>query len=357
VTFPDLAAVVHLDEAPAKLLEELPELYSSAYSFAEYIALEERPWRMYACELTEPRHVIVFTSHGATVDVLNKVIEIEPAALERVVAAIFRARPEIKRIRAEVKFPPDELGRPVRQLLRGDDQVVELPANEEDYERLLGAATRKHLREYRNRLYRKHPDFKLRTFAGDELSLALVEQAFAWNRQNIESKGKRWLFDDDPAVPYVTWQLLQPHGLALCGYIGDEYVAGWLLQLVGRDCWWLVGGYDPAFSDLHLGFLMTWFCIIESIRRGYARTHLLFGTVTIKQRLGARPVTAWRVSIYRSRLDKTLYARERWSLLVRDRQVLYRKARESLRRRLKERLPVVARLHAQLKRKSETADS
>jgi hypothetical protein len=310
---------------------------------------------MYACELDDPRHVIVFTSHGATVDVLNKVIEIEPAAVERVTAAIFRARPEIKRIRLEVKFPPRELGRPVRHLYHEDDHVVELPASQEDYERLLGAATRKHLREYRNRLHRKHPDFNLRTFEGDGLTLALVEQVFAWNRQSIESKGKRWLFEGNPAVPYVTWRLLQPHGLALCGYIGDECVAGWLLQLVGHDCWWLVGGFDLTYSDVHLGFLMTWFCITESIRRGCEHTHLLFGTGTVKERLGARPVTAYLVSVYRSRLDKALYARERWSLLVRDRKLLYRRARLTLRKRLKERLPALARWHAQVKRKRETA--
>ena len=110
--FPDLGATVHLDEAPPELLDELPGLYESPFSTAQYFAIYDRPWRLYACELDEPRHVLVFTSRGATADVLNKVIEIEPSAVERLAAAIFRARPEIRRIRAEVKFPPRLLALP-----------------------------------------------------------------------------------------------------------------------------------------------------------------------------------------------------------------------------------------------------
>jgi hypothetical protein len=53
--------------------------------------------------------------------VLSKV-DIEPAAIERFAAAIFRARPEIRRIKAEVKFPPGELNVPVRTLYRANEQ-------------------------------------------------------------------------------------------------------------------------------------------------------------------------------------------------------------------------------------------
>jgi hypothetical protein len=332
--YPDLGAIVHLDGAPNDLLDELPELYHSPYSTAEYFTAHDRPRRIYACELHEPRHVVAFSTLGATADVLNKVIEIEPAALERVATAIFRAHPEIRRVRAEVKFPPHELGMPVRQLYRADDQVIALPASRQAWERRLGTATRRHLPEYRNRLQREHPDFRLDTLEGAEIGLPLVEQIFAWNRHRIVAKGESWLYDEQPASAHKLWRLLQSRGVALCGYLGDELVAGELLQHMGPDCWAQIGGFDPAHGDFHLGFLMTTFCVTEAIGRGAARLHFGWGTIDYKQRLGAVPVTAYRIAVFRSPLDKALYARETWRTLARDRNIYYWRARRRFKRRL-----------------------
>jgi hypothetical protein len=333
-------AQVHLDRVPPELLEELPELYSSAFCTAEYFAVHDRPLRMGACELNDPRHVIVFTASGATVDVLNKVIDVGPDAVQRYADAIFRARPGTRRIRAELKYAPRLLDLPARETYRGDDQVVELPASVPEWEASLGKSSRRNLRGYRNRLYRRHPDFELRALEGAEVSLALVEEAFAWNRERIGAKGERWGYEGHPEAPYRTWQLMQRHGVALCGFDGDRHVATELLLFVGRDCWAHSGAVEPAYLEVRLGSLMTSFVIEESIRRGCARTHLMWGTIPYKHSLGARPVTGYRVSLYRSRFDKALYARDRWAALVRDRELLYWRARGELKRRL----PAVARL-------------
>jgi hypothetical protein len=340
LSYVDLGATVHRDgnlaDVPADVLAELPSLYGSPFSTAEYFAIYDRPRRVSVCELREPRHVVVFAPHGATADVLNKVAAIEPAAFERVVAAIFRAHPELRRIRAEIKFPPHELTRPLRQTYRSDDQVIELPADPSAWESRLGASTRKHLHRYRNGLRRKYPAFRLDTLEGGAITLPLVEQTLEWNRQRISAKGDSWMFaDDQEATADRLWRLLQGHGVALCGHVGDERVATHLRLFVGDDCWAHTGGFDPAYADVHLGMLMTSFSICDAITRGSARFHLTWGTVEYKQHLGAAPVTAYRVSVYRSRLDRALYARERWALLVRDRRDLYWRARGALKRRLK----------------------
>jgi Acetyltransferase (GNAT) domain len=334
VALADLKAVVHLGDVAPELLAELPGLYSSAFSTAEYFAIYDRPWRLYACELDEPRHVFAFTARGATVDVLNKVTEVEPAAVERFAAAIFRARPGTRRIRIEIKYPSGKLDLPVRSTYHGDDQVIDLPADLETWEHTLGTASRRNLHKYRNRLLRAHPDFELRTIKGADITLALVEQVFEWNLQRILAKGEPWGYEGQPEVPYKSWRLLQSRGEVLCAYVGDECVAGWLLLYVGRDCWAHTGGFDLAYSDLHLGFLMTAFSAAEGIAHGCARLHLLWGTPEYKQRLGAVAVTSWRVSIFRSRLDKALYARERWTMFMRDRNDIYWRFRGRAKRRL-----------------------
>ena len=67
--------------------------------------------------------------------------------------------------------------------------------------------------------------------------------------------------------------------------------------------------------DVNLGQLMMFFFICDCISRGCAHAHLGWGTTEYKQRLGAAPVTTYRASLYRSRLDKALYARELWWLV------------------------------------------
>lgn len=300
------------------------------FAIAEQFTLEDHPRHLFACELDEPRHVVAFTSHGATVEVLNKVFDIEPESVERVAAAIFRARPEIRRIRIEVKFPPAHLRLPSRELVHAAEYVVSLPDCREAYQAALGKSTRKHLKEYENRLHRLHPGFELRCLAPDAISDELIARAYALNRVRIEAKGDRWAVDDQPQRVYRVSRLTQTYGGAVCGFDGGECVAAWLLLFVGPDCWWHTGGFDRTYEDCHLGMLMTSFTIAEAIRHRCRRIHMTWGTGTYKERLGAEPVTAWRVSLFRSRLGRALYAKERWGVLVRHRSDIYWRVRTRL---------------------------
>ena len=203
-----------------------------------------------------------------------------------------------------------------------------------EWEQSLSTSSRRNLRTYRNRLYRRHPSFELHSLEGTQITLSLVEQVFSWNRQRIHDKGQQWGYEGQPEAPYRLWRLLLRHGVALCGYVEGECVAAELLLFVGSDCWAHTAAVDSAYLEVRLGSLMTAFVVKESIRRGCARTHLGWGTTSYKHNLGAVPVTAYRVSIFRSRLDRALYAREGWSTLVRDRDIYYWRARAALKRRL-----------------------
>ena len=340
VAYPDLGAVVHLDGAPDALLAELPGLYSSPFSTLAYFTIYDhvRPADLRVCELDEPHHVLVFTARGASAEVLNKVIDIEPTDMRRAVAAIFRARPELRRLKAEVKFPPDELSLPHRALFRADDQTVELPDSVEEWARSLGRVTRRHLRLYRRRLLHGYPGFHLRRLAGDEVTMALVQQVLAWNRERVVGKGERWLYDCDPEVAHRLATLVRHHGDALCAFVDEELVAAHLRLFVGHDCWGHTGGFLPRLAEVNLGTLMVAFTVSDAIERGCARVHLLWGSQEYKRHMGARPVPAWRVAVYRSRLDKACYVRDRWRVLWRDRADIYWRLRGSLKARLPDRV-------------------
>jgi len=328
--FADLGVAVH-EEAPRRLLDELPGLYGNCFCLAESFDIYERSRRRSACETSDPRHVVLYTRRGATVRVLNRRLAIDAAAADRVVEAVFRAHPEVRRIELEAEIAPDRLSRPVRVLRRSDDLVVELPATQDEYEDSLGKATRKHLRQGRNRLRRSHPEFELRVLEASEITLALVEQVFAWNRARIRAKGEPWAYERQPEAPHLLWRLLRSRGTALVGYAEGVPVAGELLFFVGRDCWMHTGGSDAGYDRLGLGLLMVEAGIGESIRRGCRRTHLLWSTPAYKRRLGARPVPCYRLSIFRSSFSRRAYALERWRLLLEERRHVYWRLRKAAR--------------------------
>jgi hypothetical protein len=324
---PQHGAEVFIDCSLEEFAAELSGRYGSFFSTSEYFAMYAHPPNYNACVLEAPRHAILFSVDGHTADLLNRLIDIEPEALERAAAAIFAALPHVHRILTEIKFPAAEVRRSHRVTQTSEDMVVDLPADADAYHDQIGNTTRKHLRQYGNKLRREYPGFELRRLERDEISMALVEQTVAWTNERVRAKGDVSVYEEDPRKVERLWRLLQPYGLALCGSIDDDLVAAQLILHVGRDTWIHTVGFDSRYERIHLGLLMTYYSILESIERGCRRTHMLFGTPVYKQRLGAKPVTARLVSLFRSPAYKALYAREVGEILVRDRQRIYWEAR------------------------------
>lgn len=305
--YPELRAIVHCDEAPAGLLEELPQKYSSCFSVVEFFRLYDRAGEICACELLEPRHVIAFTREGQTVRLLNRLIDIEAASLDRVAAAIFRAHPTVREIRAEVKFPPDLLDWPMLEHGTSEDFVIDLPGSVEEYRASLGRRTRQNINQYTNRLARACPDFTVTTLEGGRIPFELVEQVAAWNRARIEAKGDRWIYEGHPEKLRRLWRLLRVYGLAVSGEIDGRCVASQLVLHVGLDTWVHTVGFDSSYEDVRLGLLMAYQTVVASIERGCHRMHMLWGTPVYKERLGAEPVLAHQLSLFRTPLDRSVY--------------------------------------------------
>jgi hypothetical protein len=324
---PQLGAEVFLDCAPEEFAHELSARYGSYFSTVEYFALYAHPPNYNACVLDRPRHAIMFSLRGHTADILNRLVDLEPQTLERAAAAIFSALPSVRRIRAETKSAPSRLRRCHRVVQTSVDMVVDLPADADAYHAQIGNTTRKHLRQYGNKLRREHPDFELRRLERQDIPLELVEQTVEWTNERVRAKGGVSVYEDDPSKVRPVWQMLQSYGLALCGYIGGELVAAQLILCVGPDTWIHTVGFDSRYEGVHLGLLMTYYSVLESIDRGARRAHMLFGTPVYKRRLGAEPVTASVVSIFRTPADKAVYAGELGEIVWRDRQRIYWSAR------------------------------
>jgi len=148
-----------------------------------------------------------------------------------------------------------------------------LPETEDGYHGAIGKTTRKHLRQYSNQLHRRYPDFELTVLEREE-SLAGCSTRSRVDPGARDRQGDVSIYEEDPGSVEQVWGLLQHYGLALCGHVGGRCVAGQLLLHVGRETWIHTVGFESQYEDVHLGLLMTYFSLLESIRRGCPSAHM-----------------------------------------------------------------------------------
>ena len=328
VFYADLGATVTLGPVGERLLDELPGLYSSLFTTAAWFEVYDRKAPNGVCELDDPRHVLVFHTDGDTTDILNKAFAIDPADARRACLAIFRALPNVRRIHLEVLFPPRELRAPKRWLIAADDQVIDLSGGPDAYTASLGKRTRKNLRNYDNKLRRTCPDVSTSVFvpSAEEIP-ALADQVIEWNVARMTAQGIVSGFVKHPERRQQLYDLLAAaRGEAHVTSIASRPAAIEFVFYVGHDATVYVGAFDEAYEDVHLGFLSTYWAVRETARRGARRCHLLWTTTSYKQRLGACPVTATQLSLFRTPMARL------WSI-DEARDVHWREVRKATRRR------------------------
>jgi hypothetical protein len=343
-TFPDLGAEVSLGPVPGELIDELPWLYGSLFSTGAWFRAFDEAEPQGSCVLSAPRHVLLFHVQGDTIEILNKAFPMAPADAIRTCAALFRALPGARRIHLEVMFPPHDLPAPKRVLYSADDMVIDLPGSADAYYASLGKKTRKNVRNYENRLRRRHPDVATEVIEAGERASELVDQFLVWHLARAQERGYVSGYASKPRQTAQTKTLVRDGARAQLTTIGGSPAAIEFIFSTGRDANLYAGSFDSAYADLDLGFLSTYWAVREIADSGARRCHLLWGTDYYKTLLGARPETATRLSVFRSqtaRLHSLSEAREvAWRNLQRRGHRDYWRARHAagrLVRRLRDR--------------------
>jgi Acetyltransferase (GNAT) domain len=312
-SFTDLGAVVYPACVPGGLADELPGLYGSLFATEPWFRIFDGAEATGACILEQPRHVLLFWRDGDTLEVLNKAFPMASADAVRACRALFRALPSARRIHLEILFPPGQLNLPKRVLSWADDMVIDLPPTTDEYYASLGKRTRKNVRNHQNRLRREHPDLVTTTGVTGGPAVTLFAQFLTWHLARARTKGTESGYVSKPRRAEETAALLRELGEAQVTTIDDRVATLEFVFYVGDHAALYAGSFDERFEHLDLGFLSTYWAIREAIGRGARHYHLLWGTDYYKSLLGARPVRATRLSVFRSqsaRLHSLPEARE-----------------------------------------------
>lgn len=235
LAYDDLKVRVSCEGIPDGVADELPDLYGSLLATADWSRYFDDAQASGACLLEDPRHVLLFTVEGDTVEVLNKFFDIAPEDARRACRALFRALPQARRVHLEVKFPPAELRLPKRVLYATDHMVIPLPATVEEYTASLGKRTRANLRQYERRLRRDYPDVTVTTQPVDERSEGLFRQFLAWKTARFEPRHGATYWRNNPAFAARFVRLLHDRGEAYEATIEGETAALWFVFMVGES--------------------------------------------------------------------------------------------------------------------------
>ncbi len=310
-------ATVYLSGVPEGADREVDALYSSLFSTVDYFSTYDDAQPTGAVVLAAPRHILLFAAEGDTIEVLNKAIVMAPEDARRACLALFRAVPGARRIHLEVMFPPRLLGLARRELYTADDMVVSLPASLEDYLAGLGQSTRQNLRRYQNRLRRAYPDLSTAVLPPEPERDDRFDLYLEWKRRRLQSQGETLYFDRLPdRIPRFR-ELLRRRGEIHLTSVGERIVAIVYTFPVGQACYAYQYAYDPDLDYYHLGLLSQYWVVADSLARGMRRVNFLWGTTYYKERLGARPVRAARLSVFRSQPARLYSLGEAWEVQAR----------------------------------------
>jgi CelD/BcsL family acetyltransferase involved in cellulose biosynthesis len=309
---------------PGRYEAELDARYSSLFSTVDWFVTHDDATWMGACELEEPRHVLVFDGKGDTIRVLNKAFAITPSDAERACRALFGAFPHVRRIHLEVLFPPSSLALPRRILYTTHHMVVDLPETTDAYLATLSKRMRKHLRTYRNRLEHDFSDIETEVFpsAGDERVPDLFDQFLRWKLERFGALGRRTYWQNDPRLVDRFLSLLGRRGEIRVTTVDGRTAAILFDFPVGDMMCAQESATGPDLDYYGMALLSDYWEICDAISRGFKTLNMLWGTEDHKARLGATRRTATALSVFADQQSRLWSLDEAW-------EVARRHARES----------------------------
>jgi hypothetical protein len=297
-------ARIYENEIPAFVEAELERLYGSIYSclkqFRIYDGVVTGVHTYVARDMQGIQDVLLFRLSSGRVKVLNEVIRLEGAEVERFAKLIFAHFNEaqlisFKAIQNNIKRLPFAHQR--HNCL--EDIVLTLPVSVQEYHASLSKNTRRNIKRYGERLRTAFPSFTFDVYEKGEASEADLRAIVALNHARMEGKNKQSDIDYGEEARLIA--LTRQCGLVGVCRIDGKVCAGAMSFRAGDNYFLNVLAHDPAYDEFWLGILCCYMTISECINRGGHEFHFLWGRYDYKFTLLAVARDLERLVIYRSR--------------------------------------------------------
>lgn len=276
-----------LDERYGSLYSSIPQLglfsLQDVSTYAEWSGLKVKELFLYRRE-------------RGRITVINQGMCIDGAAVQRFADAVFAHEIGSYRLHFHSVQPTDlhRLQRMV-SLPISEDIVITLPDNEASYLASLGKSLRQSLR---SRLTRTK-GLTHQIIPGHALNAELLDPIIGFNRARMASKHRNSAIDQAESSRLLL--MAQARGMVGTIHIEGRLCAGSLVCRFGDDVFSLLNAHDPATNHLGLGKLARHLMILEAIRTGAQRFHLLGGYFTSKRPFGAQRIPLYELIVYRNR--------------------------------------------------------
>jgi hypothetical protein len=314
--------LIYEDTIPDFAERQLEVLYENIYSTLARFRVHDRPGQASTYAVTEGdtiRTLILFTRQGSEIRVLNQQIALAADEISLFCRTIFRRYAPVGVISFyAIDTALEETGFPFLKYCALEENVVQLPATQDEYFSGMSANFRAGLRRTQNKIRKTFPTFDIRIVANTEVTEQLVRELIEFAGARMAVKKKHAYIGEQDLDSVM--RLVRSHGYLVAATVDGKLCAGSIWYAVGRRSFLHVNTHDPRFDDYMLGNQALLTGILHWIRQGGQECWLMGGFGVHKAKFQARPRLLDSVVVYRTRakflLDWRRVAKARSRMLV-----------------------------------------
>lgn len=316
ITISDFTVAFYQYNVPPFVKAALETVYESLYSTLPQF--QYRPDAVLADVHTYveyqdgmPHAILLFRISGCTAMVLNEVMTIGGADIDRFADYIFKKFESVSVISFHaIQSDKTRPAYPCHRFEVMEDIVLSLPASKEEYLAALGKSTRKTVKYYSNKLKRAFPSFTHEVFTKDKVTPEHVRAIIGMKVARMEKKNKTAMVSEVD-IDHVL-HMVRNYGIVGIATIDGKMCAGWIGYRVGKNDFMDMFAYDIAYEEYRLGTLCCYLAITDCIERGGKECHFQWGQDDYKFRFLGQQRDLVDLVIYRSRIAMLAHAGKFW---------------------------------------------
>jgi hypothetical protein len=300
----------YMNEIPPFVGAELERLYGSIYASISQFRIydQDGPVSTYVAGFDNcPVAVLLFRIDGERLLVLNQVIQLEIAEINRFAQFAFTSFPTTKVILFRALHTgPEKLDYFCLRHNCLEDIVLTLPATVPAYFSSLGKNTRRNLKRYQRKLLDAHPGFRFEILDTVNISQQVMRDIVALNRARMAGKKKASTIDTEKIDALIA----HAHDCGLVGVatMDGRVCAGAISFRSDRNYFLSVIAHDPRYDEYWLGILCCYMTICECIARSGREFHFLWGEYDYKYTLQGVRRDLDNLALYRSPVQMLWHA-------------------------------------------------